>query len=475
MAENYQENNNQDKKPESGSFNFVQEKVVSKKAKRMKRIAIIVITTLVCAVVFGFVARFVFIKSDTLMMKLCGITPTPVPTTTARQEIKFPTEQPTPVATEAPTFAPSATPEVTPTEAPEVTPTKAPEVTEPAQSDSAADTAGSLGVAMETYKELVRGLREVSGNASKSLVKVTAVTNEVNWLSESIVDEKQFSAVYMGDNGVELLFIANYEYVKGADTITVDLSASVGAEAVVYNVWSDCNVAILAVDKSALADGIPADLKVMELGSSAALTAGTPIIALGSPNGTNGSVEYGFVTATGGSAFVTDGKVDLFYTDINNVDGSDGVIINLDGQLVGFITKTLSAKEAVNSSTVLGLSSIEKVVLSLLNKTERNYLGIKAEDIPVSDLSRLELETGIYVSDVVDGSPADKAGVKKGDIIKSIKLQSVEEPTLIRSVSGYMVALAQAGKGDSIEVDIFRNSKPEDSNITLAVTVGVKQ
>ncbi len=472
-------NNRQDKETEL-EFSFVQEKVKSKTRRRVRKILIGTGCTLVFAVIFGFVARLVFVKSEGLVNTILGITPAPTEQV-RREEVKLPmgtASNPTP----SPTPAPTATP--TPSPTPEATPSQEPTAT--ATPDPTPSTSGDAGDGEHdkedpegtqeqlTYKDMMGQMAEVVADVSKSLLTVTARTTEVNWLDESIVKEERFSGVVMGDNGVELLLLANYDKVRNADEISVLLSSNLTAAAELYKYDDEFNLAVLSIPLEDIPEYARTETDPIEFGSSVAIAAGTPVIALGSPNGHNGSVGYGFVTTVGDTSYVTDGRVDLFYTDMTKVEGSDGIIVNLDGQLVGLINTSMESGFDIDSSKAIGISSVERLILRLLNGVDRPYIGIMAEDIPAEDLSRLDLANGIYVSNVIDGSPAQKAGIKKGDVITDLLIGGMDEPSVIRSVSGYMAAIAPLETGNEIVIRVFRSSATDEKILDLATTVEAK-
>lgn len=454
------EKNNQDNGEE---FTFVQEKVKSRWKKRLKRTVVYVAITLVLAVIFGLTARFVFIKSEGMFYSILGIDPSKQ--NSQRGEITFPaaTDTPTPTPTPVPKPTDSEVNKPTPTPVP-ATPTLSPIVTEPVEKPTDTPT----GSALEEYARIMNEMRSISQTAWESLVTVETVTTGVNWLDEGIEITEKVTGVIMGENNVELLVLVCYDKVKSVDRIDIRLSSSLILEATIYNYDSDCNLAVLSVPLESIPEHLREGMKAMELGESSLLYGGMPVIALGSPNGYHGSVEYGFVTAVGGYAYVTDGKVDLFYTDMSNSEDSDGIIVDLEGRLVGIITHTLDSQSEVNSSTAVSVNSIKKLILSLLNNTDRVYFGIRSEDIPADVLGRMELTNGIYVNEVAEDSPAAAAGIRKGDVITGVN------DDIVRSVAGFNVILSGHNVGDVLTIHVHRSSSSDNMDIELRVTLRKK-
>ncbi|HBY71112.1 MAG TPA: hypothetical protein DEG06_02620, partial [Lachnospiraceae bacterium] len=136
-------------------------------------------------------------------------------------------------------------------------------------------------------------------------------------------------------------------------------------------------------------------------------------------------MEVGMITSRGSSVSITDNRLDLFNTDIINNENSDGVIVNLKGEVIGIMTRTLKEDMNEELSAAIGISKIKSVIQRMANKDPKIYFGIKTEDMTDTAKRKHEVENGIYVEAVKANSPAFAAGIKNGDIILEVDSQTV--------------------------------------------------
>jgi S1-C subfamily serine protease len=210
------------------------------------------------------------------------------------------------------------------------------------------------------------------------------------------------------------------------------------------------------------------NLKTADLGESYTISVGAPVIALGSPNGYPDSMDFGIITSKGSIAVITDNSLDLFNTNIADNENSDGVIVNLEGKVIGLITRTL--KEDINEdiSTVIGISDLKPIIAMLGNKEPHIYFGVKTDDMTTEAKEEYGITNGIYVNEVLSDSPAFTAGLQKGDIILEINEHS------IMSTSDFNTTISGNQPGDRLNVLILRSSGAKLNEVTLKVTLADK-
>ena len=229
------------------------------------------------------------------------------------------------------------------------------------------------------------------------------------------------------------------------------------------------NLAIIAVPLASIPEVNLNLINKAELGESYTITVGTPILAVGSPNGHEGSAELGIITSKGSSVYIVDNRLDLFNTDITDNEYSDGIIVNMQGQIIGIITHTL--KEGLNEeiSTAIGISKIMPIIQRLVNNEDRIYFGIHGEDLPGEILEQAGIENGIYVNEVEAGSPALRAGIMSGDMIVRIGNTPITSmTTFYNTISTYSVR-------DSVQVLVRRQSQGSFRDVTVTVELAKKE
>ncbi len=424
-----QKHNQKNEQNEEKEFNFIEEKVGTRKKQKLKKIVLTVILTIILGAIFGLTACVVFTVAKEPLFDKFG---------NNRVIVEFPSDDNS-------EREPEKTDNNKDNEKEETeTPTdKSPEET----STTIIETTIQAG--LDDVISIYSDIKQVADNTSKSMVLVTSITTDKDWFQNEIEVPDDTMGLVVANNEVDILVLVSYNRVKGANTIRVSFTDYIKAEARLQSFDSELNLAILAIS---LAD-LPAEVRNIELaslGESGYLPVGTPIIAIGSPNGYMGSVEIGMVSSRGTSTYITDHKVDLYHTDINYIEEGEGFIVNLNGNIVGIITSHLSGKRDEDINTFTGISSVKPIIESLVNNESRAYLGITPMDITAEALEELELESGIAVTAVEASSPAFYSGIQVGDIIVNINGKD------IKSVKDYQSRLLKAKPEDMVEITLHR-------------------
>ncbi|MBQ3912746.1 MAG: serine protease [Lachnospiraceae bacterium] len=457
-------------------FNYVEQKIKPKNRKKAKKVIAIIALTVVAAVLFGFLSRLVFVASEGAVNKILGITPTPTPTpvesSNGRSPVTFGgTPTPTPV-TSSPTPTPSPTPTVIPvvldpTEEPSPTPTEPPTPTPaPDPGTEAGPTDIPAADPIADYLKMISQMRTIAGKAGESLVRVYAVTSGVNWMDESIETRTERTGILVADNGVELLILAEYNAFSSADRIEIEFRNGAVAEGQIYMADPDSGLAVIAVELTDISASTLATCEYVSLGDSDNVTEGEPVIALGRPNGYYGAVEFGFVAHTGITKYFVDGVQFGFTTDIVSGAGSDGIVIDLAGKLVGLIVPD-SEGERITVSAIY-INSVKTLLLKLLNGNPLPYFGVRAENVPKDILVGMGLENGIYVNEVIASSPAAEAGVKKGDVIVGI------DEVVIGSVTDFYEYIFSLEEGSEVSLNIYHSGMRDEPAEQISAVLSVK-
>ena len=300
----------------------------------------------------------------------------------------------------------------------------------------------------------------------------TAITKAVEIVSPAVVtvitdlpDQQGFFGIIPGGQSTGSGFIiredgyivTNNHVVEGGESYRIILQS--GEEIPANLVGSDkfSDLAVLKVEGE-----MPA---VAALGNSDALRPGETAIAIGSPLGDfKNSVTVGVISATGrtidtGEGYQLEG---LLQTDAAiNQGNSGGPLVNLAGQVVG--VNTLIIRGSGTSTTVEGLgfaipsTNVKVISTQIIEKgyVSRPYLGIRYQYITPTIASRygLPVEWGVYVSGIIPGSPAEKAGLQPGDIITQLGNIPIDE------THPYYNTLFSFSPGDELEIHFIRNGR----------------
>lgn len=442
-------------------YRFIQEKVVPRRKHKIKKMAYASIFAVVLAIIFGLVARYVFIISDQFWIKVLGID------TTERERITFPSEGP-----EDHTGANNTGGNVTVTPSISTTPEPTAAVTQTPDKENGEDVTvveKKIEATIEDYERMLFELKKIANTATSGLAVVTAIENRVDWFDETYETKRTTTGIIIGENNAELLVLTNLDKINGASDLEVTFNAGFTVSGKLWSYDKDYNLAVVAVKLNEITPQQLTTIKTAELGESYSITLGAPVIALGKPNGYSGSMMIGMICSRGGYYYIMDNRLDIFHTDLNINSNSDGVIINTEGQIIGIMTQTMKDESNPDVSTVIGISRLKPIIEKLANKTERIYFGIIGEDIPQDVLQSFQLTGGIYVTEVRADSPAFTAGIKQGDIITQINEFSVS------MMSNFTSILNNYKPKEKVTVVVQRKVKQELSEKSIEVVLDIKE
>lgn len=255
--------------------------------------------------------------------------------------------------------------------------------------------------------------------------------------------------------------LTNNHVVAEADRVVVKTQDNVEHPAKVVGTDPKTDVAVLKIDASNLA--------AAPLANSEEARVGDWVIAVGGPFGLENTVTAGIISATGRDAVGITDYENFLQTDAAvNPGNSGGPLVNLRGEVVGINTAIASRS---GSNTGIGFaipSNLAKTVMDDLipdGKIERGFLGAAIQDL-TKELAKsfnYDGRDGVLVSDVSKGGPAEKAGLKSGDIIIHFNGRSMNHARQLRN------AVAQTHPDSSVDLDIFRDGKRQ----TMPVTIGL--
>jgi serine protease Do len=246
--------------------------------------------------------------------------------------------------------------------------------------------------------------------------------------------------------------LTNYHVVKDADEIKVRLSDKREFKGKVIGADSKTDLAVVKI----ASDSLP----VLKLGDADKLRVGETVIAIGNPFGLNQTVTSGIVSATGRANIGIADYEDFIQTDAAiNPGNSGGALVNVKGELVGINTAIFSTSGGYQGVGFAIPSSMAKAVMENLikgGKVVRGWLGVSIQPI-TPELARqfnLSEDKGALVGDVTEESPAEKAGLKRGDVIMKYNGKEVDEPTSLRNM------VANTPPNTDVKLGVLRDGKP---------------
>lgn len=257
--------------------------------------------------------------------------------------------------------------------------------------------------------------------------------------------------------------LTNHHVVDGADKITVLMSDNKSYEAKVVGTDQPSDLAVLKIE----GQGLP----FLNLGNSDSVRVGDIVLAIGNPLGIGQTVTAGIISAKGRRTGLSDGNSfeDFLQTDAPiNRGNSGGALVNLAGELIGINSQILSGGAGGgNIGIAFSIpSNMAKSVMEQLIKdgrVRRGQLGINIQNVTDELAKSLDLEarSGVIVSNVRTGSAAEKAGIKRNDLIIAINGEKIEDSNVLRN------KVASSPPGSDIKITVQRDGKQVDLTATL--------
>ena len=254
--------------------------------------------------------------------------------------------------------------------------------------------------------------------------------------------------------------LTNHHVIDGADQIKVDLNDNRTLEARVVGSDPPSDLAVLKVEAS--------NLPVLALGDSDRTRVGDVVLAIGNPLGVGQTVTMGIVSAKGRQTGLSNGSFeDFLQTDAPiNQGNSGGALVSTASELIGINSQILSPS---GGSIGLGFavpSNMARTVLEQLirtGKVRRGQLGITVLKIPSEEASKLGVVQGpgVVVYDVQAGSAADRAGLRKGDIITALNGVAITDPNTFRNM------IAASAPGTEVTLTVKRGGSEQQLRATL--------
>jgi serine protease Do len=254
--------------------------------------------------------------------------------------------------------------------------------------------------------------------------------------------------------------LTNSHVIRNADKIKVVLADKREYVGEVVGNDPKTDLSVIKIDAE--------NLSTIKLGNSDILKVGELVIAIGNPYGLNQTITMGIVSAVGRANVGIADYEDFIQTDAAiNPGNSGGALVNVKGELVGINTAIFSTSGGYQGIGFAIPSNMSKAVMQSLiekGKVIRGWLGVSIQAVTpeLAHQFQLEKDYGTLVADVVENSPAEKAGLMRGDVIIEFGGKRVDDPYSLRNI------VASTPPGEEVELKAIRNGEIE----TLTVTIG---
>lgn len=288
--------------------------------------------------------------------------------------------------------------------------------------------------------------------------------------------ESAGSGIIIGQNDSELLIVTNNHVVENSDTLTVSFIDNESVEANIKGTDASKDLAVVAVKLSDIKDSTMEEIKVATLGDSDSLQVGEPAIAIGNALGYGQSVTTGVISAT--NRQLEGYSSNLIQTDAAiNPGNSGGALLNNKGEVIGINSAKIAQDSVEGIGYAIPISSASDTITDLMNQetktkvagAERGQIGIQGVDVTEDSAQMYDIPTGVYISEVVSGGGADKAGLTKGSVITGLNGTTIDSMSTLQEQLQYY----KAGEKVTLTVQIPGNSGKYTEK-QIEVTLGSK-
>lgn len=320
---------------------------------------------------------------------------------------------------------------------------------------------------------------DVAENVMPSIVSITntSVQTVRSWFQSYEQEvEGAGSGIIIGQTDDEILVATNNHVIEGARDITISFCDEASVAATVKGTDEAMDLAVLAVKTEDMEKATLDVIKVAALGSSDDLRVGESAIAIGNALGYGQSVTVGYISALDREVETDTKTMKLIQTDAAiNPGNSGGALLNGKGEVIGINTMKYVDSTVEGMGYAIPISKAIPVINDLMDQkvikeSEQGYLGIQGNDITDEYAQNFNMPNGVYVVKIIEDSPADKCGLKAGDIITQFGDREVSSMEELQSI------LSKKEAGEEIEMTVQRNDeKGEYKELKLTVTLGAKK
>lgn len=308
------------------------------------------------------------------------------------------------------------------------------------------------------------GITTVVKQVMPSMVSIgNEFTERYSYFGQSFEQEEKAagSGIVVGENEQELLIVTNYHVIANADKLTVTFIDNTESEAQLKGSDANMDLAVLAVPLSELSNETRNKVLVAKLGDSESLQLGEPVIAIGNALGYGQSVTNGIVSALNREIDLSDGQKGVFIQTnaAINPGNSGGALLNCKGEVIGINSNKLGGDIVEGMGYAIPISKAKPIISDLMTRKTKQkvkdekigYIGIQPATV-TPDISMLYgMPQGVFITNVIEDTPAEEAGLHKGDIITHV------EGTKITCFEELQEEMKYHAVGDTIEIQVQRN------------------
>ena len=325
---------------------------------------------------------------------------------------------------------------------------------------------------------------DVSGVVENVMPSIVSINNVYDSVTTDIFGQSyksqsggSGSGIIIGQNDEEVLIVSNNHVTKAESNaknqkITVTFNDETTAEATIKGADSGADLSVLSVKMSDIKKDTLSKIKVATVGDSSKMKVGQMVIAIGNALGYGQSTTVGYVSALNREIADEDFTMKLIQTDAAiNPGNSGGALLNAKGEVIGINSVKYASEKVEGMGFAIPISTALPIINDLMNReeiaeNEQSYLGIMGRDVTKNYNQIYGIPIGVYITDTTKNSPADKAGLKMGNIITGFN------GAAIKTMAELQAKLAAVKAGTVIKLTIMQYDNGQYVEKEVQVTLG---
>ena len=298
---------------------------------------------------------------------------------------------------------------------------------------------------------------DIATNVGPAVVGVSTSTQYMSFFGQVYEQEGSGSGIIISSDGY---VVTNNHVIENAKSMTVTLNTGEEYSATLVGTDAKTDLAVLKISAN--------DLTVAPLGDSSVCNAGELAVAIGNPLGQElaGTVTVGVISAVNRTIQADDGtNMVLLQTDAAiNPGNSGGALVNGYGEVIGINTMKFSGNGVEGIGFAIPINTAKPIIADLIANgyvKGRPLIGLSLREISPELAAVNDMPAGLYVADVSKGGAAEKAGIRKGDIIVAVQDKIVESAKEVNEIRDKYAA------GDTIKIEVSRDGQKMQFNVIL--------
>ena len=324
----------------------------------------------------------------------------------------------------------------------------------------------NISLTISDYQSLQNALYEIGANVNTSIVSISVMSEENDWIEESYETDWQAAGFITAQDNDYIYVLTETRLIEDESNIKVVFIDGASAKATLLRTDERTGMAMLTVEKRLMQPETRRAISIAKFGDSDTITSGAVLIALGSPLGTNYAILSGNVTSVDNRVSMKDKNYALLTTDMITSRNGSGVLVDINGQIVGIIAQSFAGAEEVGALTAVSVNDVKSMVSAMINGKDRAYIGLYVSTVTDVISKEHNIPEGVFVKEVVTESPAMRAGLQSGDVIVKVN------DTVILTDAEFSKKIENLIPGTRCEIQVKRQSGDAYYDVTCEVEIG---